>query len=48
MTSAGRPPTTGESGACLSAPTIPVRELAGAQVPDEPGVYLWQRDGAAV
>ena len=40
MTSAGGPPTAGEWGALLSAPTIPVRELARAQVPDEPGVYL--------
>jgi len=48
MTSASAPPTAGESDAHLSAPTIPVRELARAQVPDEPGVYLWQRDGAAV
>jgi len=36
MTSAGGPPT------------IPVRELARAQVLDEPGVYLWRRDGQAV
>ena len=38
MTSAGGPPTAGEWGALLSAPTIPVRELARAQAPDEPGV----------
>jgi len=25
-----------------------VRELARAQVPDEPGVYLWRHDGQAV
>ena len=48
MTSAGGPPATGEWGALLSAPTIPVRELARAQVPDEPGVYLWRHDGQAV
>lgn len=48
MTSAGGPPTAGEWGALLSAPTIPVRELARAQVPDEPGVYLWRHDGHAV
>ena len=48
MTSVGGPPTTGEWGALLSAPTIPVRELVRAQVPDEPGVYLWQHDGQAV
>ena len=45
MTSAGGPPTAGEWGALLSAPTIPVRELARAQVPDEPGVYLWRHEG---
>ena len=48
MTSAGGPPTAGEWGALLSAPTIPVRELARARVPDEPGVYLWRHDGQAV
>jgi len=48
MTSDGEPPTAGEWGTLLSAPTIPVRELAGAQVPDEPGVYLWRHDGLAV
>jgi len=48
MTSAGGPPTAGEWGALLSAPTIPVRELARAQVPDEPGVYLWRHQGHAV
>ncbi|MCA0180420.1 MAG: hypothetical protein LCH77_12680 [Actinobacteria bacterium] len=48
MTSAGGPPTAGEWGALLSAPTIPVRELARAQVPDEPGVYLWRHQGRAV
>ena len=48
MTSAGGPPTAGEWGALLSAPTIPVRELARAQVPDEPGVYLWRHEGQAV
>ena len=48
MTSAGGPPTAGEWGALLSAPTIPVRELARAQVPDEPGVYLCRHEGQAV
>jgi hypothetical protein len=48
MTAAGGPPTAGEWGALLSAPTIPVRELARAQVPDEPGVCLWRHDGQAV
>lgn len=48
MTPAGGPPTAGEWGALLSAPTIPVRELARAQVPDEPGVYLWRHQGQAV
>lgn len=48
MTSAGGAPTAGEWGALLSAPTIAVRELARAQVPDEPGVYLWRHDGQAV
>ena len=48
MTSAGGPPTEGEWGALLSAPTIPVRELARAQLPAEPGVYLWRHDGQAV
>lgn len=48
MTSDGEPPTAGEWGTLLSAPTIPVRELARAQVPDEPGVYLWRHDGQAV
>lgn len=48
MTSAGGPPIAGEWGALLSAPTIPVRELERAQVPDEPGVYLWRHDGQAV
>ena len=47
MTSASGPPTAEEWGALLSAPTIPVRELARAQVPDEPGVYLWRHDGQA-
>ena len=28
----------------MSAPTIPVRELERAQVPDEPGVYLWRHN----
>jgi hypothetical protein len=44
----GLPPLTGEWAALLSAPTIPVRELARAQVPDEPGVYLWRHDGQPV
>jgi len=48
MTSAGGPPTAGEWGALLSAPTIPVRELARAHVPDEPGVYLWRHDGGGL
>ena len=48
MTPAGGPPIAGEWGALLSAPTIPVRELARAQVPDEPGVYLWRHQGQAV
>ncbi len=48
MTSDGEPPTVGEWGALLSAPTIPVRELARAQVPDEPGVYLWRHEGQVV
>ena len=48
MTSAGGPPTAGEWGALLSAPTIPERELARAQVPDEPGVYLWRPEGQPV
>jgi hypothetical protein len=48
MTPACGPPTAGEWGALLSAPTIPVRELARAQVPDEPGVYLWRKEGQAV
>lgn len=48
MTSAGGPPAAGEWGALLSAPTIPVRELARAQVPDEPGVYLWRHEGQVV
>ena len=42
------PPSMGEWGALLSAPTTPVRELARAHVPDEPGVYLWRRQGAVV
>ena len=45
MTSAGGLPTAGEWGALLSAPTIPVRELARAQVP---GTYLWWHHGQAV
>ena len=45
LTSVGSPPATGEWGALLSAPTIPVRELARAQVP---GVYLRRHDGQAV
>lgn len=48
MTPVGEPPMEGEWGTLLSAPTIPVRELARAQVPDEPGVYLWRRGGQAV
>ena len=40
MTPVGEPQMEGEWGTLLSAPTIPVRELARAQVPDEPGVYL--------
>lgn len=48
MTSAGGPPTPGEWGVVLSAPTIPVCELSRAQVPDEPGVYLWRHQGQAV
>ena len=41
MKSAGGPPTAGEWGTLLSARTIPVRELSRAQVPDEPGLYVW-------
>ncbi len=48
MTSAGSPLTAGEWGALLPAPTILVRELARAQVPDEPGVYLWWHEGQTV
>lgn len=48
MTSDGETPTAGEWGALLSVPPIPVRELARAQVPEEPGVYLWRHDGQAV
>ena len=48
MTSDGEPPIVGEWGTLLSASTIPVRELARAQVPDEPGVYLWRHEGQAV
>ena len=40
MTSVDGPLAVGEWGALLSAPTIPVSELARVQVPDEPGVYL--------
>ena len=42
------PLTTREWADLLAAPTIPVGELARAQLPDEPGVYLWRRDGQAV
>lgn len=48
MKSAGEPPSAGEWVALLSASTIPVRELERAQVPDEPGVYLWRHEGQAV
>ncbi len=48
MTSAGGQPTAGEWGAPLSAPTIPVCELARARVPDELGRYPWRHDGQAV
>ena len=48
MTPAGGPPTAGEWGALLSASTIPVRELARAQVPDGPGMYLWRHEGQVV
>ena len=42
------PPSTGEWGELLGAPTIAVRELARAQLPDAPGVYLWRRQGSVV
>lgn len=48
MSSDGEPSIVGEWGALRSASTIPVRELARAQVPDEPGVYLWRHEGQAV
>jgi hypothetical protein len=41
-------PTSGEWGALLSAPTFSVHELTRAQVPDEPGVYLWRHESQAV
>jgi hypothetical protein len=45
---ANEPPATGEWGALLTLPTRPVRDLARADVPEEPGVYLWRRSGAVV
>ncbi len=39
------PPAAGEWGALLAASRTPVRELEKAQVPDEPGVYLWRHRG---
>src|SRR3982751_3336678 len=44
----GLPPLTGEWGTLLSAPAIPVCELARVQLPDQPGVYLWRHDGQPV
>lgn len=48
MTAVDIAPSTGEWGALLTTSTIPVRELAREQVPDEPGVYLWGHGGLAV
>ncbi|MCT9002345.1 GIY-YIG nuclease family protein [Microbacterium memoriense] len=42
------PPSTGEWTTLLAAPTVPARELGRAELPDAPGVYLWQRDGRPV
>lgn len=42
------PPAVGEWAALLAAPTTPARELARVHLPDEPGVYLWRRQGTVV
>ncbi len=42
------PPTGGEWAALLDAPAVAARELARAELPDAPGVYLWKRDGGPV
>lgn len=44
----GGPPATGEWGALLAEEVVLVRDLVRADVPDDPGVYLWRRDGAVV
>lgn len=44
------PPVTrsGEWGALLAAPTMPVGELDRARLPHRSGVYLWRREGKPV
>ncbi len=42
------PPRTGEWGALLAVPPVPVHELRRDQVPTGPGVYLWHRDGEVI
>lgn len=42
------PPTVGEWAVLLALPTAPARDLARMQLPDEPGVYLWRRQGTVV
>ncbi|MBX3196431.1 MAG: hypothetical protein KF727_15205 [Microbacteriaceae bacterium] len=39
------PPAAGEWRALLERTTCPVSELARSDVPEQPGVYLWRRDG---
>ena len=43
-----QPPNNIEWGALLREPSRPVSSLEAATVPNQPGVYLWRRDGAAV
>ena len=43
----GNPPSVGEWGELLAAPRIRARELARADLPDEPGVYLWRHENRA-
>ncbi len=48
MTEGGSPPTVGEWGALLAAPTVPARALVGQDLPAVPGVYLWRHAGQPV
>lgn len=48
MRDVGTPPSTGEWGTLLAAATVPVRDLALTQVPENPGVYLWRHSGKVV